>query len=95
MLNPRFWKAPKGSALPCENPQQIIFVDGASAEFPVLGRVADRGYPSPPWSIEIIELGEIIDLIYGLQSLMGKILSRKGLAVRIGFSRNSEVFFLY
>jgi hypothetical protein len=49
----------------------------------------------PPWSIEIIGLGEIFDLIYGPQSLRGKILSRKGLAAEIGFSRNSAVFFLY
>jgi hypothetical protein len=49
----------------------------------------------PPWSIGIIELGEILDLIYGLQSLRGKILSRKGLAAGIGFSKSSAVFFLY
>jgi len=49
----------------------------------------------PPWSIEIIELGKILDLIYGLQSLRGKILSRKELAAEIGFSKNFAVFFLY
>ena len=53
-----------------------------------------QGTP-PWWSIGIIEFGEILDLIYGLQSLRGKILSRKELAAGIGFSRNSAVFFLY
>jgi hypothetical protein len=50
---------------------------------------------SPPWSIGIIELGEILDLIYGLQSLRGKILSRKGSAAGTGSSKNSAVFFLH
>jgi hypothetical protein len=41
--------------------------------------------PLPPWSIGIIESGEILDVIYGPQSLRRKILSRKGLAAEIGF----------
>ncbi len=36
-------------------------------------------YPPPPRSIGIIELGENRDLIQGLQSLTGKILSPKEL----------------
>ena len=51
--------------------------------------------PLPLWSFGIIGLGEILDFIYGLQPLRGKILSRKGLAAGIGFSRNSAVLFLY
>ncbi len=40
--------------------------------------------PPLPRSIGIINLGEIRDLIYGLQSLRGKILSRKELQSEIG-----------
>ena len=42
-----------------------------------------QGTPPPGWSIGIIEFGEILDLIYGLQSLRGKILSRKEVAAGI------------
>jgi hypothetical protein len=38
--------------------------------------------PPPPWSIGIIDLEEIRDLIYGLQLLKGKILSRKEFSLR-------------
>jgi hypothetical protein len=40
----------------------------------------NSGVTPPPWAFGIIELGQILDLIYGLQSLKGKILSRKELA---------------
>jgi hypothetical protein len=83
MLNQRSTKARKVSALPCKISQQIILV-------------AEAGYPLPPWSIGIIELGKILDLIYGLQSLRGKILSRKELAAEIGFFKELCGFsFLY
>jgi len=95
MLNQRSGRARKASALPCESPQQIIFVGGAFPGFPIWEGVAGAGYPSPPWSIGIIELREILDLIYGPQSLRGKILSRKELAAGIGFSKSFAVFFLY
>jgi len=94
MLNPPFWKARTASALPSENPQQIIFVEAAFPGFPIWEGVADARYPLPPRCIGITDLKEILDLIYGLQSLRGKILSRKGLAAGIGFSRNSAAFFL-
>jgi hypothetical protein len=95
MLNQRSRKARKASALPCENPYQIISVEGTFPEVSRFGEaVADAGYP-PPWSIEISDLRRILELIYGLQSLRGKILSRKGLAAGIGISRNVAVFFLY
>jgi hypothetical protein len=90
MLNQRFWKARTASALPCENPQQIIFVEAAFPGFPIWEVWLMRGTP-PPWSIGITDLGKILDLIYGLQSLSGKILSRKGLAAGIGFSKSSAV----
>jgi hypothetical protein len=95
MWNQRSTKIRKLSALPCENPQRIIFVEAAFRGFPIWEGMADAGYPSPPWSIGIADLEEILDLIYGLQSLRGKILSRKELAAEIGFSRNSAIFFLY
>jgi len=44
-----------------------------------------QGYPPPSWSIGIIKLAKILDLIYGLQSIRGKILSRKELADEIVF----------
>lgn len=94
MLSRRSRRARKASALPCENPHQIIFVEAAFPGFPIWERVADAGYPHPPWSVGIIDLRRILDLIYGLQSLVGKILSRKGLAAGIGVSKNSAVFFL-
>ena len=88
MLNRRSRKARKASALPCENSQQIIFVEGAFAGFPIWEGVADAGYPLPPRCIGITDLEEILDLIYGQQSLRGKILSPKGLAAGIRFSKS-------
>ena len=38
------------------------------------------GYPPALWSVGIIELEAKLELIYGTQSLAGKILSRKDLA---------------
>ena len=37
------------------------------------------GYPPPPWSSGIIDLGENREIIYGAQWFTGKILSRKEL----------------
>ena len=51
--------------------------------FPILGiRCVALGYPPPYRSIGIIGLGENCEVIYGAQSVTGKILSRKGLGLR-------------
>jgi len=43
---------------------------------PILGNGWDaKGIPPPPWFSGIIELAENRKVIYGLQSLAGKILS--------------------
>jgi len=47
--------------------------------FPETGIPRYRGYPSPPRIFGIIELEENLGKIYVLQSLAGKILSRKDL----------------
>ncbi len=47
--------------------------------------------PPPRRSIGIIDLGEFQDLIYGLQSLRGKILSRKELHPGIEISNSAPV----
>jgi hypothetical protein len=44
--------------------------------------------PPPPRSIGIKNLGDFRDLIYGLQLLRGKILSRKGLGHGFGFRQS-------
>ena len=53
------------------------------ANFPVLESSLpfSTPRPPPPGSIEIIELDENRKVIYGLQSLRGKILSRKDLSI--------------
>ena len=48
-------------------------------------------HPLPRRSIRIMDLGEFRDLIYGLQSLRGKILSRKELQSEIKISRSAPV----
>ena len=46
-----------------------------------------RVYPPSPWSSGISRLGENCEVIYGAQSVAGKILSRKGLALAGSFLR--------
>jgi len=93
MLNQRSTKIRKLSAPPCENLQQIIFVE-ARLRVSRFGKGwLMQGTPPPPWSIEIIDLRRILELIYWLQSLRGKILSRRELAAEIGFSRTLRFSF--
>jgi len=92
MLNQRSTKIRKLSAPPCENLQQIIFVE-ARLRVSRFGKGwLMQGIPLP-WSIEIIDLRRILELIYWLQSLRGKILSRKELVPEIGFSRTLRFSF--
>ncbi len=58
MLNQRFTKIRKPSALPCENPHQIIFVEAAFPGFPIWEGVADAGYPLPHGLLESSIYGE-------------------------------------
>ena len=58
MLNQRFTKIRKPSALPCEIPTKIIFVEAAFPGFPIWEGVADVGYPSPHGLLESSIYGE-------------------------------------
>jgi hypothetical protein len=59
----------------------LVRVSAVDRDFPDLGRCVLVGnYPSPlPWSTGMMELGENLEVIYGAQSLAGKILVSKSL----------------
>jgi hypothetical protein len=52
MWNQRSARIRKLSALPCENPQQIIFVEAALRGFPIWKVWQMQGSPVPPGLLE-------------------------------------------